>query len=382
MQIFGLLIPEKADLIDFAKSIVSGKAGVLAYLSLLGLMIGGVAIATIMIIGHGHTINTTSQIPWGLQISTYLFFALVSGGCIFTNFIGMMFFPDTYRKVASRVLFMGLITAIAGFVSLLTELGHPERMFYFMISPNPASPMFWMSVWYSLDIAIILVEYVNIQRHHHSQALLYTAFIIPVITYCSLGSLLGSVGTVPYFYSGLLPIIFLATGFLCGNALCSIVVALHSQKEGNENFIAPFYTLQKIGIGVLFVLTACRIIVGIASGVHGYEVFRELLTQNLFIGIGAALALPYAILVFNRSVPGIIVSSCVVLITQYWVRFDNVVSGFRIPNFQAYDMPERLTYTPSIFEFGVVIASISLVTIIYLVWEKTGMFEIAGKEKH
>ncbi len=382
MQIFGLLIPEKESLLGYAKSVVQGKAGALAYLALLGLLLGGIAIASIVIMGHGHTINTTSQIPWGLQISTYLFFALVSGGCIFTNFIGMMFFPETYRQVASRVLFMGLITAIAGFVSLLTELGHPERMFYFMISPNPASPMFWMSVWYSLDIAIILVEYVNIQRHHHSQALLYTAFIIPVITYCSLGSLLGSVGTVPYFYSALLPIIFLATGFLCGNALCSIFVAILTKQTGNQELIAPFYTLQKIGLGLLFVLTSCRMFVGVTSSVKGYEIYRELLGQNIVLGIVIGLVVPYLILLFNRSLGSIILSSTIILISQYWVRFDNVVSGFRIPNFQAYDMPDRLTYTPSIFEFGVVLASISLVTIIYLVWEKTGMFEIAGKERH
>ena len=242
--------------------------------------------------------------------------------------------------------------------------------------------MFWMSVWYTADISILLVEYVNIQRHVHSKALLYTSFVIPIITYCSLGSLFGAVGTMPYYYSSLLPIYFLFSGFLSGNALCAIIAAFHAKATGNMKLIKPFMRLQKIALASVLVLTFCRIIIGLASNLSGYEVFRETFFQNVIFGIVCALVVPFAILMNKRTTGWLIVSSVIVLFTQFMARLDLVVEGFRVPVFRAYDIPERINYFPSIFEMLVVLASVSLVALIYIVCEKTGLFEIAGKETH
>ena len=78
MQLFGLLIPEKEQLVETAREVVKGKACLSLYLSLFGLAIGMYAIAAIFIKGHAHTINTSNLVPWGLQISTYIYFALLS----------------------------------------------------------------------------------------------------------------------------------------------------------------------------------------------------------------------------------------------------------------------------------------------------------------
>ncbi|HIJ97307.1 MAG TPA: polysulfide reductase NrfD [Desulfuromonadales bacterium] len=377
MQIYGVLIPKKEQISGYLKEFQQGKGGVLVYLSLVGLLVGGVGVGCIFMLGHGHTINTSSYVPWGLQISTYVFFALVSGGCIFTNFIGNMFFPHHYRSLASRVIFLGLITAIAGFASLASELGHVERMYMFLLSPNPTSPMFWMSVWYSADITILIIEYIHIQRRRHSKGMLYASFVIPVITYCSLGSLFGAVGTMPYYYSSLLPIYFLFSGFLTGNALCAIVAAQQSRRTGNQAAMKPFMRMQKIGLASVFVLTFCRIIVGLSSHQSGYEIFRETFFQNVVFGMLGALVGPFMILMYRRTSAALIFSSVLVLITQFLARLDLVVEGFRVPVFRVYDMPERISYFPSIFEMLVVVFSLSAVALIYIVCEKMGLFEIA-----
>lgn len=381
MDIYGVLIPKKERIISYLKDFKQGRGGLLVYASLIGLLLGTAGVGSIFILGHGHTINTSSYVPWGLQISTYVFFALVSGGCIFTNFLGNMFFPHNYKPLASRVIFLGLITAIAGFASLASELGHVERMYMFMVSPNPTSPMFWMSVWYTADITILIIEYINIQRNVHSKGMLYASFVIPVITYCSLGSLFGAVGTMPYYYSSLLPIYFLFSGFLTGNALCAIVAALQTRRTGDKAAMKPFMRMQKIGLASVFVLTFCRIIVGLASHQSGYEVFRETFFQNVVFGMLGALVIPFTILMYRRTVGGLIFSSILVLITQFLARVDLVVEGFRVPVFRVYDMPERISYFPSIYEMLVVVFSISVVTLIYIVCEKMGLFEIAETSK-
>ena len=128
MQLFGVLIPEKKQLIATAADVAKGRAGLSLYASLFGLAIGLYAIAAIFIRGHAHTINTSNLVPWGLQISTYVYFALLSTGCTFVNFFGHVFFEKQYKPFASRIIFVGIITAIAAFFSLTTEMGHIERM--------------------------------------------------------------------------------------------------------------------------------------------------------------------------------------------------------------------------------------------------------------
>lgn len=379
MQIFGVLLPEKQRLTEYFKMFRKGDAGIWIYLAILGLLAGGVGVASIFILGHGETTNTSSAVPWGLQISTYVFFALVSGGCIFTNFLGNMFFHHKYRPLASRVIFKGLITAVAGFASLASELGHVERMYLFMVSPNPTSPMFWMSVWYTADITILLVEYINIQRHKHSKGMLYASFIIPVITYCSLGSLFGAVSSIHYYYSSLLPIYFLFCGFLTGNALCAIVSAFYARSVGDNLIMKPFFRMQKVALASVFVLTFCRIIIGLANNASGYEIFRETFLQNVIFGMIVALVFPFVILMYSRSSNALVISSLLVLATQFMARLDLVVQGFKVPVFRVYDMPERISYFPSVFEILVVVASVSVVAVVYLICDKTGLFEIAGK---
>ena len=73
MQLFGVLIPEKEQLVATVTDVVKGKAGLTLYASLFGLAIGFYAIAAIFIQGHAHTINTSSLVPWGMQISTYVY---------------------------------------------------------------------------------------------------------------------------------------------------------------------------------------------------------------------------------------------------------------------------------------------------------------------
>lgn len=382
MQIFGELLPEKKQLQSYLQDFKKGRGGLLVYFALLGLVLGGIGIGCIFVLGHGVTTNTSSQIPWGMQISTYVYFALVSGGCIFTNYFGTIFFHEKYQPMASRVIFIGLITAIAGFAALASELGHVERMYMFILSPNPASPMFWMAVWYTADITILLIEFVNIQRNRHSKTMLYASFIIPVITYCSLGSLFGAVGTIPYYYSALLPVYFLFTGFLTGNALCALIAAIYVKKDYSSHLMRPFRRMQMIALAAVAVLTLVRIIIGITNTQSGYVVFRETLLENIVLGVGVSLVLPFMILLYKRTTSGLILASLIVLATQFMSRLDMVVEAFRVPVFRVYEMPERFSYTPSIFEVLVVVASVSIVALVYLIAEKTGLFEIAGKETH
>lgn len=380
----GVLIPDTVRLKAVISDIVSGKGGMPLYAFLAGLVAGFYAIAAIFIQGHGHTINTSNLVPWGLQITTYIYFVLISTGCTFVNFFGQVFYKEQYKPFASRVIFLGILTAAAAFFSLATEMGRVDRMYNFLISPNPTSPMFWMSVWYTCYFVAIVLEYINIQRDRHSDKVMWGAFFIAVITHSTLGSLLGAVSSRAYYYSALLPIYFLFIAFLTGCALTTIVAALtvRQKRLDADYYLAPFVMFLKIGLGLALLTGFWRTMIGLAGHVDGSEVFKLTAMNNIFFGLGVAVILPFILLRMGKSPGWLAFVGLFIMVTQLKTRSDLVIGGFKIPVFRAYDTPEVLHYTPSIYEVLVLVASVSLVAVLYLVCERTGLFEVAGKEVH
>ena len=382
MQLFGILIPEKEKLAATAMDIATGKGGLSLYASLVGLVVGFYAIAAIFIQGHAHTINTSNLVPWGLQISTYVYFALLSTGCTFVNFFGHVFFEKQYRPFASRIIFVGIITAVAAFFSLATEMGRIDRMYNFLISPNPKSPMFWMAIWYTCYLIAIIVEYINIQTNRHSSRVMWGAFFIAIFTHSTLGSLLGSVSSRVYYYSALMPIYFLFIAFLTGCSLTTIIAAMtvKQQKLDEGYHLQPFVTLLRIGLGLALLITFWRTMIGLSGHVEGSEVFSLTLINSLVFGIAVVIIIPFILLKLGKSANWLIFVGMFIMGTQLKARNDLVVGAFKIPVFRVYDMPEVVHYAPSIYEYLVVVASASLVSVLYIVFERSGVFDVRNQQ--
>src|SRR4030067_852598 len=283
MRFDGIVLPDRARLREAVDDIRKGRGGISLYLSLLGLLAGFLAIGCIFLLGHAHTTNTSDLVPWGIQITTYVYFVLISPGCPFVTFLGAIFYEEEYSPYASRVMFLAIVTALAAFISLATEMGRIDRMYYFLISPNPASPMFWMSVWYAADIFIIVLEYINIRRSRHSRKVMWAAFFVAVVTYGTLGSLFGAVGSRAYYYSALLPIYFLFMAFLPGGALCSLVAAVEGRKTLGDGSPLPafFTTFLKIGLGLALFAIFWRLMIGLTGHARGFASLGPSLLDGL-----------------------------------------------------------------------------------------------------
>lgn len=383
MELFGVILPDKHKLSITIGDILKGKGGVPLYLSIIGLIVGFYAIGAIFIQGHAQTINTSNLVPWGLQISTYVYFALLSTGCTFVNFFGHQFFEAKYRPFASRIIFVGIITAVAAFFSLATEMGRIDRMYNFILSPNPKSPMFWMAVWYTCYLIIITVEYINIQTGRHSKRVMWGAFFTAIVTHSTLGSLLGSVSSRVYYYSALMPIYFLFIAFLTGGALTTIIAARTVKRKNLDAayHLSPFVILLKIGLGLALLITFWRTMIGLTSHLAGSEVFSLTLINSVLFGIVVVIIIPFLLLKIGNSANWLIFVGIFIMGTQLKARNDLVVGAFKIPVFRVYDMPEVVHYSPSIYEYLVVVASTSLVVLLYIIFNRSGVFDRrAGKE--
>lgn len=329
--------------------------------------------------GHGAVMNTTSEVPWGIQISTYIFLVLVSTGCTFVNFFGHVATPKAYAPIGPRVIALALLTVLGGLGALLFEIGWPTRTLHWLTSPNFSSPMAWMFYFYGIYIVLITLEYFLLKFAPHSvlsKVVMWGAFISAILTHSTLGAIFGIVEAIPYYYGSLVPIFFLAVAFLCGSALASVVAYLSGVKCWSA--LQPLRTMVGVGIGIVFALSIWRFIVGSTSVVEGYEIFQMTAQKFWNVGILIGLIIPFA-LVLVSVVKGLgwllPVGSIIILITQFMSRYSFVVDGFKIPQFKSVWTPEVITYTPSSVEISIVVASFAFVVFLYSIADLIGILE-------
>jgi molybdopterin-containing oxidoreductase family membrane subunit len=180
-----------------------------------------------------------------------------------------------------------------------------------------------------------------------------------------------------------MPIYFLFIAFLTGCSLTTIIAAVTvKQQKLDENYhLHPFVTLLRIGLGLAMLITFWRTMIGLSAHLEGSEVFSLTLINSVLFGIVVVIIIPYILLRMGKSANWLIFVGLFIMGTQLKARNDLVVGAFKIPLFRVYDMPEVVQYTPSIYENLVVVASVSLVTVSYIIFNRSGIFDLQSSKE-
>jgi Ni/Fe-hydrogenase subunit HybB-like protein len=153
---------------EVANSLVKTLSGMFGLLLIVGVGVG----LTGFVIGHEHIYNNTREVPWGLLISTYAFFAITSTGLCLLAAISHVFGGNKLAPLANRMVWISLITIISGFLVIGMEIVSPWRMLiYNVISPNITSNIWWMGTLYGLALGFIVLEFWLILTRHYTLAL-------------------------------------------------------------------------------------------------------------------------------------------------------------------------------------------------------------------
>ena len=100
-------------------------------------------------VGHLQAYNLTREVPWGILISTYVFFVVSSTGLCLVSSLGHVFGIKQFELIGKRAIILAILTLLTGFGTIAMELNHPFRMIiWVMLSPNLASPIWWMGTLY------------------------------------------------------------------------------------------------------------------------------------------------------------------------------------------------------------------------------------------
>jgi molybdopterin-containing oxidoreductase family membrane subunit len=363
-------------------------AGAMWSIGLIGTLIT-FAWCMYMEVAEGHAaLNMLSEgINWGAQIPTYVFFALTSSGLTMIAALPLLFGFRQFYPIAKRAIWLGIITLIAGFAVLAFELGHPFRMLWAVpTGMQVMSPMFWMGVFYTLDLILLIVKFYLLWQEdwesRYSHLIGALSFVAVILASGMLGLLFGSVVMRPMWYGSFTSIYFMLTAALSGAAMIVLSVYLaygfdRDRMPAELKSLAASDELPKVfatlaGIALVMILT--RMWAGLWSNLDGLEGFRALVKSPIFhVEIWIGLAVPFVAMMHpatNRRVGWQVASAVLVLVAMFINRYEFIVGGQIVPLFKGAAVNSLIEYTPSFTEWMSIAMGFFIVLMLYGLGEK------------
>ncbi|MDF1614593.1 NrfD/PsrC family molybdoenzyme membrane anchor subunit [Desulfurivibrio dismutans] len=359
--------------------------GDLAWLLTTGVLclIGLVGLANYLIQGHD-AYNIYRQVPWGILISTYIFFVVSSTGLCLVSSLGHVFGIKQFEVIGKRAIAMAIITLLSGFAVIAAEIGYPFRMLiYNILTPNLAAAIWWMGTLYGLYLVFILLEFRFMIKVNHKWAgyLGLAGFIAGVAAHSNLGAVFGYLDARPWWHGPFLPIYFILSAAVTG---CAIILLLYAVRYAREEMpVRISETLVSISrlfamlLGILLFFEAWKVLTSVYGGAPGkYEAMMILLSGPLswsFWGFEILLGmlLPFILLLATggRNLKVATWAALSSMIGIFFMRYNLVVTGQLVPlrsDVDAVGASGLLSYTPSLTEIAIVLGGMGLCLLLYI----------------
>ncbi len=340
-------------------------------------------------LGHEHLYNNTREVPWGLLIATYAFFAITSTGLCLLAAISHVFGGNKIGPLANRMVWLSLITIISGFLVIGMEIKNPWRMaIWNVISPNPTSNIWWMGTLYGMAVGFVVLEFWLILTKQFKLALILGilgAFAETAANSC-LGGVFATLPSHPFWYGGQLPVFFLACAFTSGSAAAVFFTHLAHLIRGKKMDEIMFNGVQaaaKVLLLMLILVSVATFWKMVSFFVGGTSAGRlaatslisgPLATNFWFFEIAIGLVAPILLLAVTRvrSVPAMSAAAFMTLVGMFVSRMDMVIAGQIVPQYAGMDitLPVYFGYMPSGYEWIVAFAGIGLTGTAFLLGER------------
>ncbi len=359
----------------------------LMWLSLFLILIGVAGAVYAQIIGHHHAFANTREMPWGMLIGVYAYFAIISTGlCVLAAF-SHAFGGNQMAPLANRMVWLSIISLLGAFMVIGLEIENPWRMpLGVILYPNVTSNIWWMGTLYGMAVGVMFLELLLILTRRYKAAIFlgFLAAITEALANSNLGSVFASLQARPFWYGSQLPIFFLACAVLSGAA--AIVVFTHyshllHKRPMDQGTFHGLQTAGKIMVLMTFLVTLATVWKFVNASVSNDELrlaadslLRGPLAVNFWVfEIGIGLILPGLLLVVSRlqSLRILSAAALMILVGQFFSRFNLVVSGQIVPIEHEYvGVAQYLSYMPTVAEYLLVIAGIGVVGFGFVLGER------------
>jgi Ni/Fe-hydrogenase subunit HybB-like protein len=355
----------------------------------LGMAAGLASVGYVLMVGHSHAYNLTRQIPWGILISAYVFFAVSCSGLCLVSSLGHVFGVQEFEAIGKRAIMVAILTLLTGFGVMAMELDHPFRMaLWVILSPNLSSGIWWMGTLYGLYLVLLCIElYAFIKEKHRLASMVGLVGFVVAISACSnLGAVFGLLDARPFWQGSYLPIFFIISALVSGSALLALIVYFNHSLRGIElspqykKFMSTLGRLQALLLGILIFFVVWRTIPGLYAKYPGiYLATMAAITGHLslnfwFFEALLGLIVPFVLLVNSstRTPFGVMLAGLLTTIGVFFMRYDMVIAGQIVPmrNSSGENATVLLHYIPSVAEMGIVLGAVCACLFCYILIER------------
>jgi Ni/Fe-hydrogenase subunit HybB-like protein len=315
----------------------------IAYWTLLG-VVAAVGMSAIHArIEHGLQVtNLTSLVPWGLWVALYIYFIGLSAGSFLLSTLIYVFGQTRFERVGRLALFVAFVALVAGLAFIWLDLGHPERFWTVFLHRNPASVLEWEIHLYVLYAVVLLAELWLVMRpdlvrgaqQRSWRGRLYRLLAlgstdvsetalsrdrravrvlgllgVPVAigVHGGTGAIFAVVKARPFWYSGLVPVIFLVSALASGGAALTCLTAFSLKGERHRDLVRGLARLVTAFLALDVLCLASEMLVGLYGGVPDHvATYRAMLFGPFWyvfwiLQVGLGTVAPLVILLHPRT---------------------------------------------------------------------------------
>ncbi len=318
----------------------------------------------------------TDVLVWTLPIASYIFLSLTSAGLAFVSSIPTVFGIERYQSIKKRTVLLEVSVLFGAFVCLILHLGSPLNVFYFIVSPNPASPLWWLAILYGIYSAVLLVMFWKLHNDQDVKSLSFAVFFIAIATSTTLAWLLGMPDARPALNGPFMALYFPLTALACGFA---VLLMFTPAKEAYGNpqpidrtpLLDEMAKLLGIIIGISLVLFLWRTIMGAgSSSAVEYAAFKHMtgsISYNIELWIG--LVIPFVLLMIpsvRSTVGGKATATAFILLGMLAGRLEFILTSEVMPMGSLGELrPQLVSYMPNVWEVLVLLFGLSTVLLVY-----------------
>jgi Ni/Fe-hydrogenase subunit HybB-like protein len=328
----------------------------------------------------GYIYPNEAQPHWSILIALYPYITgLIAGAFIVSSFYHV-FGMKELRPIARFSLFCALGFMIFATLPLLCHLGHPERCFHIMFTPNLSSAMAGFGIIYNIYLVILCLEIWLIYRpeiiRHANESkgikkIFYWTLALGLVNELTekekeidrktirflasigipaacilhgyVGFIFGSVIANPWWSTPLMPFIFLLSAMVSGIAMMIILYVITLKVSGVPFSLTCFRRLAVILWSFLIVAATFELmeIIHIAyEGGEAWAIISQLLSQKLSFSyytlqLLTCTLIPFILLgvvvLFNPKGKVMnwltIISSILLLVQVFAMRWNVVIGG-------------------------------------------------------
>ncbi len=219
----------------------------IAWLGFLGLLLASALAGGILIFWKGLWLtNLTDLVPWGLWITIDLSSIALSAGafslCAAVYLLGL----KRYQPIARTATFVGLIGYTMAMLSLLLDIGRPDRFWHAVVYWNEHSLLWEVTMCVVLYLTVLLFESMPIfagfewlkkrqpklasrmadVHHYYAPYLAIAGLGLSMLHQSSLGAVYGVLQARPFWYKPEMSVLFMASALVGGISLTLFVSML------------------------------------------------------------------------------------------------------------------------------------------------------------